>query len=365
MKLYFYPHAYLRDRQLDTIRNWTEHEVINREIAQQRRGSQVSRDAATTRRAKLNWKQIFPLINVKRRPKNLEIDDTVYLWGGLMLSGKFIVDLDNPWSLVGYNPVAMRLYRPIIKRFLLSERCEQIHCISQACRQSLKLLFGQKVFKKADVRYPTHGISMQLPSGSVSKSNYTRFLFVGSQFEIKGGAALLEAYRRVYKENSEVSLTIITHLPDECQQIVKELPNTEVFAPEFDRQELFQRFFSSSDVLIHPSYMESFGMTILEAMAHGIPVVSNDIYAIQEMVMEGETGYLLSPPISKWDGYLPNDNFTKKQEFVNLVRKLDIEPYVRALSDRMVRLSRSPKLRRSMQEKSLEKFQELARSNDV
>ena len=106
-------------------------------------------------------------------------------------------------------------------------------------------------------------------------------------------------------------------------------------------------------------------MTILEAMAHGIPVVSNDIYAIQEMVMEGETGYLLSPPISKWDGYLPNDNFTKKQEFVNLVRKLDIEPYVRALSDRMVRLSRSPKLRRSMQEKSLEKFQELARSNDV
>ena len=106
-------------------------------------------------------------------------------------------------------------------------------------------------------------------------------------------------------------------------------------------------------------------MTILEAMAHGMPVISNDIYAIQEMIADGENGYLLSPPISKWNGYLPNDNFTKKQEFIKMVRRLDIEPYVRALSDRMIILSKNPKLRQSMRQKGLEKFEELARTNNV
>jgi glycosyltransferase involved in cell wall biosynthesis len=360
--IYFYPHSYLRDRQLDTIREWPENEAINKEVALQRRGSQVSREAATTKKNKLNWKQILPLINVKRRPKDLHPGDIVYLWGGLMLSGKFIVDLDNPWSLVGYNPSAMRLYRGIVKRFLLSERCERIYCISQACRQSLKLIFGEIVFMKAEVRYPTHGISVETPSRSVSESNHTRFLFVGSQFEIKGGAALLEAYQRVHKENSDVSLTIITHLPAEYRALVSSLPNIEVFAPEFDRQELFQRFFSKSDVLVHPSFMESFGMTILEAMAHGVPVISNDIYAISEMVVDGETGYLLVPPISKWSGFLPNDNFTKKEQFVSMIRRMDQGPYIEALSDRMIKLSREPALRQSMQDKMLSRFKQLASS---
>ena len=37
-RFYFYPHRYLRDRQLDTIRRWSEGNAANRELAEARRG---------------------------------------------------------------------------------------------------------------------------------------------------------------------------------------------------------------------------------------------------------------------------------------------------------------------------------------
>ena len=40
-KIYFYPHAYLRDRQLETIKNWPSSDVINPEIALNRFGNEV------------------------------------------------------------------------------------------------------------------------------------------------------------------------------------------------------------------------------------------------------------------------------------------------------------------------------------
>jgi len=41
MKIFFYPHRYLRDRQLDTIRQWPADQVVNMEVAQNRRVNQV------------------------------------------------------------------------------------------------------------------------------------------------------------------------------------------------------------------------------------------------------------------------------------------------------------------------------------
>ena len=42
-KIYFYPHEYLRDRQLETIKSWPASDVINPEIALNRVGNQVDK----------------------------------------------------------------------------------------------------------------------------------------------------------------------------------------------------------------------------------------------------------------------------------------------------------------------------------
>ncbi len=50
----------------------------------------------------------------------------------------------------------------------------------------------------------------------------------------------------------------------------------------------------TSDCYVLPSKYESFGLTILEAMAAGIPVVATDVGGVSEIVKHGETGLLIS-----------------------------------------------------------------------
>ena len=39
-----------------------------------------------------------------------------------------------------------------------------------------------------------------------------------------------------------------------------------------------------SDILIHPTYVDTFGVVVLEAIAHGLGIISTDLYALPEMV---------------------------------------------------------------------------------
>ena len=53
--------------------------------------------------------------------------------------------------------------------------------------------------------------------------------------------------------------------------------------------------FDQATVYCLPSYHEGLPMSILEAMAGGLPVVSTPIAGIPEAVLDGETGYLVAP----------------------------------------------------------------------
>jgi glycosyltransferase involved in cell wall biosynthesis len=50
-----------------------------------------------------------------------------------------------------------------------------------------------------------------------------------------------------------------------------------------------------TDIFVLPSYGEGMPMTILEAMSHAVPVVSTPVGGIPELVVDGETGYLVKP----------------------------------------------------------------------
>ena len=55
------------------------------------------------------------------------------------------------------------------------------------------------------------------------------------------------------------------------------------------------RFLRSTDVLVCPSEFETYGMTNIEAMACGVPVVSTNVGGPSETIVDGETGFLVPP----------------------------------------------------------------------
>jgi glycosyltransferase involved in cell wall biosynthesis len=133
-----------------------------------------------------------------------------------------------------------------------------------------------------------------------------RFLFVGTQFDIKGGVALLKAFRRVCEQVPDAKLDMVTHLPSQYEDLASRCPSIQIHPAHFTRAQIHEQFMRKADVLVLPTYVESFGMVALEALAHGLAVIATDVYALGEMVEDGKNGILLHPPISVWDEVMPS-----------------------------------------------------------
>jgi glycosyltransferase involved in cell wall biosynthesis len=56
-----------------------------------------------------------------------------------------------------------------------------------------------------------------------------------------------------------------------------------------------QRLYARAAVVACPSRREGFGVACLEAMAHARPVVAGNVGGLRDLVVDGETGYLVPP----------------------------------------------------------------------
>lgn len=56
-----------------------------------------------------------------------------------------------------------------------------------------------------------------------------------------------------------------------------------------------QAFFNAIDIFCLPSLRETFGLVLLESMAHSVPVIASNIPGIDEVIVHGENGMLFTP----------------------------------------------------------------------
>jgi glycosyltransferase involved in cell wall biosynthesis len=363
MKVYFYSRGRLRDRQLDTVRTWPRADVVNFGTFESNVGTQVPKSVALHRRQAVVWPQRLPLINLKLRPRDLPPDVAVYVWGAVVATGPFIVDLDNPYALTGYNLRAMTLYRPLLRAFLGSPRCLAIRCMSAACRESIRILFGDAVAAKAQVRYPSSGLRV---AAEVPRRNddECRFLFVSTQFEIKGGVALLRAFRRVLEVAPNARLDLITHLPPEHQPLLAACGNSaRIHEARLSRNQVFEQFITTADVLIHPTYLDSFGMIALEGLAGGLGLIVTDVYALRELVEEGVNGMVLPAPISVWDGYLPSRHYYRLGDIKDDIKATNTTAFEEQLFRAMEKFATDKPFRTQARFASLARFRERFRAS--
>lgn len=114
----------------------------------------------------------------------------------------------------------------------------------------------------------------------------------------KGHLFLLQAFRTVVKNYPNMQLQIYGHgLPQEKKQVANEVARLKlennVYLGNFLPQTA--RMLAGAEVLVVPSQdYESFGLTIIEAMAFGVPVVITDVGGMPEVLGDSNAGYVCS-----------------------------------------------------------------------
>lgn len=117
-------------------------------------------------------------------------------------------------------------------------------------------------------------------------------LFVGRDFEHKGGPVMLDAFRIVRQRLPEARLLIVGPSSFEnTSRGVEYLGYLSKDKPD-DFRRLMQAY-ATADVFCLPTRYESFGIAFVEAMWFGLPVIAPRQWAIPEIVADGESGLLI------------------------------------------------------------------------
>ncbi|HPS64345.1 MAG TPA: N-acetyl-alpha-D-glucosaminyl L-malate synthase BshA [Ignavibacteria bacterium] len=77
----------------------------------------------------------------------------------------------------------------------------------------------------------------------------------------------------------------------DCERLAREL-GVQDDVKFMGKQDSIAELLSVSDVFLIPSQSESFGLSALEAMSCGVPVISSSIGGLPELNIHGETGYI-------------------------------------------------------------------------
>jgi len=158
-------------------------------------------------------------------------------------------------------------------------------------------------------------------------------LFVGYRKPTKGMATLLQAFADVHAARPGATLRLIGRSPTEevehqWQQLSRDLGINDAvqFEGPLDRAGVAAAMGRAS-ILVHPSPRETFGMTTLEALASGTPVVATRSGGISGILEDQRLGELVPPQDSRALARAVLRTLERRDSFEPTTLRAAVEPY--------------------------------------
>lgn len=184
--------------------------------------------------------------------------------------------------------LARAIYRPlgIHDELLNADDVARIYTFSNWARE----IYVQHGIQRDKVEVIQPGFDVPAIASRKRDDDSVTFLFVGRDFERKGGPLVIETFERLRETNKRISLIVVTGDVDRVRR-----SDGIAALPFMDRGKLYRDVYPAADVFVMPTEAEGWGFTNAEAMSFALPVISTSISAIPEIVEHGETGYLIDP----------------------------------------------------------------------
>ena len=114
-----------------------------------------------------------------------------------------------------------------------------------------------------------------------------KILFVGKDFDAKGGYLVIEAFRILrekYMKDAELYI-----LGPRVNPLKESVPG--IFYKGFLPSEQVMQYYNTCDVFCMPSYAEPFGKVFVEALCCGLPCIGRSVLSMNEIIQDGVNGY--------------------------------------------------------------------------
>jgi glycosyltransferase involved in cell wall biosynthesis len=244
------------------------------------------------------------------------------------------------------------LLRAAMQAALESKRCRRLVAMSHAAKRYFQArqpdpAVRARLEAKLMVRHPN--VHMGAPEDALAgdAAEHLHVTFVGGHFGRKGGAACVRAAEIALARRLPVTFHIISSLqvgqstwldptlPDFFEPYLSKLslPNIHFLAglPNAEVRALLGR----SHFLLLPTLADTFGFSMIEAMAEHTPVMASQLSAAPEIVAEGANGYLLDLPADpSGDWAYTNYGLRHTQEYADRFREAN-ESLAQQLIDRL------------------------------
>lgn len=188
--------------------------------------------------------------------------------------------------------------RPLERlKFHLNDRCfrEATHLVSWSEWSKAGLVEGYGVPpEKVTVIPPGVDVSAwRAPSRRYDDRSPVDILFVGGDLARKGGTLLLDAVAQLALTASGSSPPVHLHLV--TRSAVEPRPGVTVHRDLTPNSDELKALYHRADVFCMPTLGDCLPMVLSEAAAAGLPLVSTEVGAIPEIVVDNETGFLVHP----------------------------------------------------------------------
>lgn len=113
---------------------------------------------------------------------------------------------------------------------------------------------------------------------------------------------MLDAFEAT--KSSNIQLTIITKTKTiQHKDVIRIQKDSRItlLDAQFSRKELVSRFFATHHIFCCPTYFDSFNMTINEAIAQYMPVITTNFFSIPERIKRNYNGYVCQAPYVNYD----------------------------------------------------------------
>lgn len=171
-------------------------------------------------------------------------------------------------------------------------------CLEESAHKKARLNFVSTEYVKkslvshynvADDKIVVVGIGGNMPAEKIYDKRYDKdnLLFIGIDFERKGGKVLLKAFEKVKKICSNAELFIVGCKPRIDFERVHVLGRKE----GWELKELLKK----ASLFVMPSLAEPSAAVFAEAMAYRLPCIGTRVDGIPELIEDGRSGFLVSP----------------------------------------------------------------------